>query len=344
VSAAGRRRADAGHTPAPLRAAGALAAELLTLATRLRSAGTLQQALRHVARTAADVTASPQTAVRMLDANREHLLLAARRGASLHAAGKDGFRSDEGFQGWVVSHDRADLCTDPLADERFQVRPDMSWMPSALGAAPLRGQAGVIGVLTMACGDGRRYESADLRVLEVVAALAEPHLEARRLAQLAITDPLTRLPDRRAYDHQGPAAVAAARLAMRPLALILVDLDHFGDVNNHLGYEQGDLVLCEAAARIHASCREEDVLYRWGGDEFVVLLDGATRSEACAVAERVRARIAGAPFPTEGRALSISASLGVSTLRADDDLRTLKVRAGEALHRAKRERNDVAFR
>lgn len=104
---------------------------------------------------------------------------------------------------------------------------------------------------------------------------------------------------------------------VRPLAVVMLDIDHFKSVNDTYGHLVGDDVLREFAARVESTCREDDVLGRYGGEEFCLMLCETTLGEAIEKAERCRAAIADAPFPTSAGDLPITASFGVAPMAAE---------------------------
>jgi diguanylate cyclase (GGDEF)-like protein len=119
----------------------------------------------------------------------------------------------------------------------------------------------------------------------------------------------------------------------------MLDLDHFKEVNDRYGHYAGDEVLKAVTSAISDKLRSEDILGRWGGEEFVVLLRDCVLSDALRLAEDIRAAIAEVPFGTMG---SITASFGVAEVRDGEDLTTWLRRADQALYRAKRSgRNEV---
>lgn len=131
------------------------------------------------------------------------------------------------------------------------------------------------------------------RLLGEIVALRRAVRSSQRqraaLAVLAQTDALTGLANRRAWEEALSQRVAAAR---RAAAIVLIDLDHFKQVNERLGHDSGDAVLRAAAVAIAQSVRRDDLAARIGGDEFAVLLSGVDSATAMAIVERIRARIA----------------------------------------------------
>lgn len=126
-----------------------------------------------------------------------------------------------------------------------------------------------------------------------------------------------------------------ARLPPGPKAVLLVDIDHFKAVNDRFGHQAGDTALCQFAMRLKRNCREDDIVARFGGEEFVVLLHDVEIEAAQAAAERLCAKLREAPLVLEGQAHRLTASFGVAilsdTARLDDAL----ARADAALYRAK---------
>jgi diguanylate cyclase (GGDEF)-like protein len=144
--------------------------------------------------------------------------------------------------------------------------------------------------------DDRIFEPEDWDVLRALALQAEMALRRIRLIEsvrsLSLTDSLTGLANRRHMDVVMEHAWAAARRG-DPLAVMVMDLDGFKAVNDEAGHQAGDRVLCEVAAILRAEARGSDVVVRYGGDEFLVILPGGSPAAAYALAERVRARLAG---------------------------------------------------
>lgn len=172
-----------------------------------------------------------------------------------------------------------------------------------------------------------------------VERLAVARARAELLEQQATTDPLTGIANRRRADEELMRLVVHARRYRQPFAAVLVDLDHFKDVNDTYGHEVGDAVLVTAVTRLRSAIRESDLLGRWGGEEFVILAPQTSHADACALAERCRVVMASPGTADPGK--RITASFGVATLDVDeDDARSLMRRADLAMYTAKRQGRD----
>lgn len=158
----------------------------------------------------------------------------------------------------------------------------------------------------------------------------------RLLAQQALSDALTGLPNKRCFGDRLAQALAHARRRSAHGALLFVDLDDFKPVNDRLGHVAGDAVLAEVAARLKSCVRVDDTVARVGGDEFAVLLeDVGAQEEAAAVAARIVAAIAAPVRVPEGEAV-ISCSIGITYFPADgENADTLLRNADRAMYRAK---------
>ncbi len=163
------------------------------------------------------------------------------------------------------------------------------------------------------------------------------------LARLALVDPLTEVPNRRGFFDKLAPWMALARRPGLPTALVLIDLDQFKRVNDSYGHPAGDLLLRQVIEVCKKQLRDSDQLGRLVGVEFALLLPRTGPAEALLVAERMRAAIAGGAIKTERAMISMTASFGVTTIRADDSTVSLFKRADEALQKAKQGgRNRVA--
>ncbi len=165
------------------------------------------------------------------------------------------------------------------------------------------------------------------------------------LHQLARVDPLTGVGNRLAIDEALHQMLACCSREQQPLAVLMLDADHFKSVNDRFGHAGGDKVLQALVASIRATLRQQDVIGRVGGEEFVVLAPATDLVEAQQLGERIRQMVEGEPLLVDGQLLPLTVSLGVALARdAGRDGMTVLQRADGALYAAKQEgRNRVAW-
>lgn len=163
------------------------------------------------------------------------------------------------------------------------------------------------------------------------------------LRDMASRDPLTGIYNRRCFTELARSQIARANRYQEPLSVFVLDVDHFKRVNDTYGHATGDDALRMVAGGCQSILREYDILGRLGGEEFVVILPGATADESRVVAERVRRHIARMPIPGPDGRFHLTSSIGISALDGTNDTLEKAIhRADLALYRAKREgRNRV---
>jgi len=169
-----------------------------------------------------------------------------------------------------------------------------------------------------------------------VGMLLGRFLERRRMLQnaaaIALTDPLTGLANRRAWEEELRREVARAKRTSHRLALVMLDLDHFKELNDTQGHQAGDTVLAEAASSWRGAVRTTDFLARYGGDEFAMLLPDCPSEYGEIVLERIRTAI-----PT-----GCSCSAGIAYWDGRETAEALLARADAALYEAKRAGRNMA--
>ncbi len=213
------------------------------------------------------------------------------------------------------------------------------WVRSWIGAQ-LSARGKIIGCLAIACREPGSYKESDAELAQTFASQATIAIENARLFEkiqsLACTDPLTSLFNRRYFYELAEIELKRVHRYERPLAAIMMDIDHFKRVNDRFGHSAGDQVLIDVARRLSAVVRDTDVLARYGGEEYVLLMPESTLQSAQEVAERLRRCIGQTPFNTSSGRVYITVSLGVANLVSNgmsiDDL--LK-NADRALYQAK---------
>lgn len=176
------------------------------------------------------------------------------------------------------------------------------------------------------------FDAAELRA-RVRATLRARELTVL-LAKKAMIDGLTGLWNRRYLDAQMMVELASSRRTGEPLACIMADVDHFKSINDKYGHGFGDDVLRKTAAVLTENCRARDVLCRYGGEEFAILLPDTTPADAVEVAERLRKAVEGITFQYFEKPVPVTCSFGVAYLR-DRVPPTVLELADEALYNAK---------
>lgn len=201
-------------------------------------------------------------------------------------------------------------------------------------------------------GQERRYQfealrigdDAEVRIIVLGMDITEEHEQKLRLQHQAFYDRLTGLPNRALLLNRLEQAITAANLREVSFAVAFVDLDQFKPINDSAGHEAGDAVLREVAARLRQCVRESDIIARYGGDEFVLLLLDSTDQGLQRVASAIL-EAAAQPIPWQETQFKISASIGFAMFPSDgDNIKTLLDAADAAMYRAKQAgRNRVDF-
>jgi diguanylate cyclase (GGDEF)-like protein len=157
----------------------------------------------------------------------------------------------------------------------------------------------------------------------------------RRLERMATTDKLTGAASRQVFDTLFDHALKTARRKGQSLALLNIDIDHFKRINDRYGHQGGDVAIRSVANIIRQETRESDILCRWGGEEFLVLMEDATLDDAATRAESVRRAVAKRPVAYGRERIDVTLSIGVAELRKGEDLGAIISRSDAALYEAK---------
>ncbi|MFT3850825.1 MAG: GGDEF domain-containing protein [Propionivibrio sp.] len=195
---------------------------------------------------------------------------------------------------------------------------------AAFGCAP----ATVVGLPQTVVRDAGMLEllAAEMRIAELEAELAAAR-------EAAYTDPLTGALNRRGFDNACRRELSRARRNGAPLAIVHVDLDDFKHLNDTFGHQAGDLALCQLVSVLQKSMRPSDVLCRFGGEEFVLMLPETSLPAATEVVSRFLRKFSAQTIPGTGRRMTFSA--GVVTPRCNESLDEAIQRADAATYAAK---------
>lgn len=229
--------------------------------------------------------------------------------------------------------------------------------PRSVALLPLVRYGEMTGCLSLGSQEPGRYVAGSAtdflqRLATIVAICLENATNHERLKRVGLTDSLTGVNNRRFFDQRLKEEVARAARASKPLGCLFLDVDHFKSVNDRFGHQVGDKVLWEVAGLIREQLRAEDVLGRYGGEEFSALLINTQEDAALEIAERIRSVIESYGFDADGSGpLEVTISIGVAMLSGcgeESDItamaNALIDHADQAVYLAKREgRNRVVL-
>jgi diguanylate cyclase (GGDEF)-like protein len=252
---------------------------------------------------------------------------------------------DVGVAGWVLANGEAQFVPDQLADPRVEHFEDLGPMPGALVIAPLRGRDGMTGVLTLErLGVGAGFSQDEFELIKLYAAqasIALQNAQAHRAVEIrAQTDALTGLSNQGTFQELLARAVARGER----FSLLMLDLDDFKGFNDSFGHSAGNILLERIARALESAGRETDSVYRYGGDEFCLLLPNTDQQGALAVARKVARAVRGVGRVAGRGRGSVTASIGLASFPGDgSDAASLLLAADRALYVAKRNgRDEVA--
>ena len=192
----------------------------------------------------------------------------------------------------------------------------------------------------------QRFGDEEIKLLEsLLCSLIYPLKNAtlyNQALKMAHTDPLTKTKNRAAFKDTLQREIKLAHRNSSHLSVIFFDIDHFKDVNDNYGHECGDIAITSAANCIKNTVRGSDIVFRYGGEEFVILLSDTNINGAKVMAERIRKNVENHTMAYGMEIIKLTASLGVSTLRVNDDCESIIKRADNAMYRAKEKgRNQI---
>ncbi len=260
----------------------------------------------------------------MVDEEKDELYFAIAVGDASEALKTVRLKMGEGIAGWVAKHGESLLVPDVYTDPRFAKRIDemTKWKTRSIICIPLCSKHRVLGVIQLINVDMKNFGNQDMLALQALAdyaAIAIDNARAvERIQELTITDDCTGLYNaRHLYKTLEAEVYRSARFGYE-FSVLFLDLDHFKRVNDTHGHLVGSKLLAEIGYAIKSHLRLIDYAFRYGGDEFVVLLPQTGKESALVVARRIRDVFRTANYlKDEGLNLNIRASMGVATYPED---------------------------
>ena len=275
-------------------------------------------------------------AIRRWDADRSQLVPLLARGPHADAYGRPVTPVHGSLSEWVLSRDEGQLVREELEDSRVVFLPGIEPHPGSLIVTPLRGWEGPVGSLVLERLGGAHPFSDDefdlVKLFAAQASIALRNAEVHRAVEIrAERDALTGLRNHGTFQQE----LAAAVDRREPFSVLMIDLDNFKAYNDTYGHQAGDAKLGEIARHLEGSVRDSDRVYRYGGDEFALLLPRTDDRGALSVAAKVLAAVAGPLREESGPRITCSA--GVATYPADGtDPASIILAADRACYASKR--------
>ncbi len=277
------------------------------------------------------------------DGGEVHLIDATGAIVASNLAPEAGIRSiadlDAGLataiEGSTTGHVRREsedryFTTEPVAGTTLSI---VASVPEWSLYAPLSGTSAWAPWIVLAA-----FALAALYTVHVLFAL---HSSRQAYEHLAKVDPLTGMLNRREFAVQADRRLGQARAQRQPAAVLMVDIDRFKSINDTHGHDAGDEVLRSVTARIRHALRHQDIVARWGGEEFIALLPDVPMADALRIAERVRASVSSEPISVSSTdAIQVTISVGCSEI-SGADWRDVIGRADQAMYEAKRRGSGV---
>jgi len=306
----------------------------------------LDKVLDLIIQKAIQVVGAERGSLMLFDHKTEELYIKSSIGLSKKTVSTVRIAPGEGIAGWVFKEDKPLLIKEGAKDPRFLKFNKTKEELRSIISIPLKIKDQVVGVINVDNKrEGNIFNLDDLKLLSVFAnetAIAIQNAQLHQeIKQLAITDDLTGLHNFRYLRERLEEEVKRAQRYERPLALIMADIDYFKNYNDAFGHLEGNRVLKNLANILRVNVREVDIVGRYGGEEFIIILPEAGKEEAQEIAERIRLKVEKYKFinknnHSDEKKLALTLSLGItSCFQENITPQGLVQKVDQALYQAK---------
>jgi diguanylate cyclase (GGDEF)-like protein len=319
--------------------------ELTKAITPIQNYDTL---LQSILEKSAELLKAEQGSLMMLDHKTDELLLEAKKGLIEGMSGKISIRRGEGIAGKVAERGEPFLVKNLESDPRFKQKNRLHYRTRSFVSVPLMIEDRVIGVINLSDKTtGEVFDEEDLRLIQSIATHAavvvernEFYYKSEALKKLTITDSLTGLLNRRYVLERLKDELSRSERHSHPMSLLMLDLDGFKCYNDTQGHIFGDNVLKVTAETLLSTVRTMDIVARYGGDEFIIILPETARSMAVYIAERIRSNVEEMRLPplntVSANCRPLTTSIGIVCYPENGDTAEgLLENVDKALYRAK---------
>src|SRR6202045_78191 len=261
----------------------------------------------------------------LVDESKQELYFELAIGKNAHTLKDVRITMGQGIAGWVAQNQQAVIVPDVSQDTRFFAKVDekTKMETRSIVAVPVRYRDHCLGVIELVnCVGSEGFQDRDLSLLEALADFAAIALEnarhVKRIHELTITDDCTNLYNARHMDFILETEIYRSQRYGYEFSLVFIDLDHFKNVNDTHGHLVGSKLLAEGGQMVKTACRRIDFAFRYGGDEFVIVLPQASKENAYVVARRLHRMIGETSWlNSEGMDIHFTASIGVASYPSD---------------------------
>lgn len=322
------------------------------LGKALTSSLQLDQVLRTIMEKIDEFLRPDTWSLLLVDEAKQELYFELAVGKGAQALKDVRIKMGQGIAGWVAQNDEAVIVPDVSQDTRFFSKVDekTKMETRSIVAVPVRYRDHCLGVIELInCVGNEGFQQRDLALLEALADFAAIALEnarhVKRIHELTITDDCTTLYNARHMEFILETEIYRSQRYGYEFSLVFIDLDHFKNVNDTHGHLVGSKLLAEVGQMVKTACRRIDFAFRYGGDEFVIVLPQASKENAFVVAKRLHKMIGETTWlAAEGLNIRFTASIGVASYPTDAKSKVELLRlADEAMYSVKNStRNGVA--